>query len=302
MIGDTFKAACLQVNAGTDMTQNIDAAARLAVEARAAGAELILMPENVAMMEWGRTNIVMKAQAEAEHQALAAFREIAKELGCFLHTGTLHVLLDGGMVANRSYVIDKNGLILGRYDKIHMFDVDLGGGESYRESATFTPGDRATMVRLPWGRLGLSVCYDLRFPHLYRAYANAGAHFLAVPAAFTRTTGRAHWHVLLRARAIETGCYVFAPAQCGTHANNRETYGHALIVSPWGNPGRWLGTARFRHGRDRCAQGRRRPQENPLPRSRPRLHRPGQGLSGRGLGALVAQIRWITDAPSMPCS
>lgn len=234
MIGDVFKVACLQVNAGTDMAANINAASLLAVEARAAGAELILMPENVAMMEWGRTNIVMKAQPEAEHQALAAFRELAKELGCFLHLGTLHVLLADGKVANRSYVIDKNGLILGRYDKIHMFDVDLGGGESYRESATFQPGDRASMVRLPWGRLGLSVCYDLRFPHLYRAYANAGADFLAIPAAFTRTTGRAHWHVLLRARAIETGCYVFAPAQCGTHANNRETYGHALIVSPWG--------------------------------------------------------------------
>ena len=234
MIGDTFKVACLQVNAGTDMAANIETACCFAVEARAVGAELILMPENVAMMEWGRTNIVLKAQPEAEHQALTAFRELAREMNCWIHTGTLHIALDGGKVANRSYVLDKNGLILGRYDKIHMFDVDLGGGEAYRESATFMPGDRATMVRLPWGRLALSVCYDLRFPQLYRAYANAGADFLAIPAAFTRTTGKAHWHALLRARAIENGCYVFAPAQCGTHANNRETYGHALIVSPWG--------------------------------------------------------------------
>ena len=234
MSADVFKVACLQVNAGTDMRENIDAACRLAIEARIAGAELIMMPENVAMMEWGRGNIVLKAQPEADHQALAAFRELARELGCWVHTGTLHVLLEGGRVANRSYVLDRNGLVLGRYDKIHMFDVDLGGGEAYRESATFQPGERAMMVRLPWGRLALSVCYDLRFPQLYRAYAQAGADFLAVPAAFTRTTGKAHWHVLLRARAIETGCYVFAPAQCGSHANNRETYGHALIVSPWG--------------------------------------------------------------------
>jgi len=229
-----FRAACLQVNAGTDMAENVDAAARLAVEARAAGADLILMPENVAMMEWGRSNIVLKAMPEDEHVALAAFRDLARELNCWLHTGTLACLLDGGMVANRSFVVGPDGAVAGRYDKIHMFDVDLGLGETYRESATFQPGDSAVAIDLPWGRLGLTICYDLRFPHLYRALAKAQCHFLAVPAAFTRTTGSAHWHVLLRARAIETGCYVLAPAQCGSHANNRETYGHALIVSPWG--------------------------------------------------------------------
>lgn len=230
----TFKAACLQVNATTDLQHNLDTAMRYAVEARAAGAELILMPENVAMMEWGRSNIVLKAMPEDDHLALKAFRELAKELNCYIHTGTLHVLLDGGMVANRTYVLRPDGVAVAKYDKIHMFDVDLGLGEVYRESTTFQPGDRAVAARLPWGKLGLSVCYDLRFPHLFRALAKAGCDFLAVPAAFTKVTGKAHWHVLLRARAIETGCYVFAPAQCGTHVNNRETYGHALIISPWG--------------------------------------------------------------------
>ena len=229
-----FKAACIQVNASNDMATNIQAAARLACDARAAGAKLILMPENVSMMEWGRANIIAKAQPEAEHQALAAFRELAAELGVWLHCGSLAVLLENGRIANRTIMLDPRGDIVARSDKIHMFDVDLGGGEAYRESATFEPGAQAVTVGLPWGKLGLSICYDLRFPHLFRGLAKAGADFLAVPAAFTRTTGKAHWHVLLRARAIETGCFVFAPAQCGTHAGGRETFGHALIIAPWG--------------------------------------------------------------------
>jgi predicted amidohydrolase len=229
-----FKAACLQVNASNDLSHNIDTACRLAVEARAAGADLISMPENVAMMEWGRANIVLKAMPEEQHLALAAFRDLARELSCWLHIGSLACLLEDGMVANRGFVIGPDGGVRVRYDKIHMFDVDLGLGESYRESSTFRAGDQAVVADLPWGRLGMSICYDLRFPHLYRALAKTGCHVITVPAAFTRTTGRAHWHVLLRARAIETGCYVLAAAQSGTHANNRETYGHSLIVSPWG--------------------------------------------------------------------
>jgi predicted amidohydrolase len=230
----SFKAACLQVNAGNELMANCEAAALLACEARAAGADLILMPENVAMMEWGRTNIVLKAMPEEDHLALKFFRDLAREIGVWLHIGSLSVLLEGGMVANRSFVVRPDGGIAARYDKIHMFDVDLGLGEVYRESSTFQAGDHAVAVDLPWGRLGLSICYDLRFPHLFRALAKAECDFLAVPAAFTRTTGKAHWHVLLRARAIETGCFVFAPAQCGEHVNNRQTYGHALVVSPWG--------------------------------------------------------------------
>ena len=229
-----FKAACLQVNASNDLTANLEKAGQLAVEARSAGADLILMPENVAMMEWGRSNIVLKAMPEDSHLALTFFRDLARELGCWLHCGSLHVLLDGGMVANRTYVLRPDGTTAGSYDKIHMFDVDLGLGEVYTESATFAPGDQAVAVQTPWGRLGLTICYDLRFPHLFRQLAKAECDFVAVPAAFTRTTGKAHWHVLLRARAIETGCYVLAPAQCGEHVNNRQTYGHALIVSPWG--------------------------------------------------------------------
>ena len=229
-----FKAACLQVNASNDMQDNIANATKLAFEARAAGAELILMPENVAMMEWGRSNVVLRAMREDEHTALQAFRLLARELSCWLHTGTLACLLDDNMVANRTFVLDPLGNIAARYDKIHMFDAVLSPEETYRESSTFRPGDQAVLADLPWGQLGLTICYDLRFPHLFRALAKAGANFIAVPAAFTRVTGKAHWHVLLRARAIETGCYILAPGQVGTHEGNRQTYGHSLIVSPWG--------------------------------------------------------------------
>ncbi len=231
----SFKAACIQVNAGNDLDANIQAAATLACDARAAGAELVLMPENVAMMEWGRKNITANAMPEDGHKALAAFRELAAETRLWLHCGSLAVLLDDGWVANRSFVIDPRGDVVAKYDKIHMFDVDLGNGETYKESATFAAGSQGVVAGLPWGGLGLSICYDLRFAYLYRSLAKAGARFLAVPAAFTRTTGRAHWHVLLRARAIETGCYIFAPAQCGEHVGGRQTFGHALIVSPWGS-------------------------------------------------------------------
>ena len=230
----SFTAACIQVNAGNDLAANIAAASVWVRKARAAGAAFALLPENVAMMEWGRDNLVAKAAAEDRHPALPAFQALARETGIWLHGGTLHIRLDDGRLANRSYVIAPDGSIAARYDKIHMFDVDLGNGESYRESATFRPGAGAASVDLPWGRLGLTICYDLRFPQLFRALAKAGAQFICVPSAFTRTTGRAHWHVLLRARAIETGCYVLAPAQCGDHAGGRQTYGHALIVAPWG--------------------------------------------------------------------
>ncbi|MEO5375276.1 MAG: carbon-nitrogen hydrolase family protein [Alphaproteobacteria bacterium] len=233
-MSDSFTVACLQVNAGREVGPNVDTACRLARDAAGQGARLVLMPENVAMMEWGRDNILGKAMPEEDHAALAAFRDLARELGIWLHCGSLAVRLPGDMVANRTYVLDPGGTVVGRYDKIHMFDVDLGNGEIYRESSTFAPGDRAVRVETPWGGLGLSICYDLRFPHLFRALAQGGASFLAIPAAFTRVTGEAHWHVLLRARAIETGCYVFAPAQTGEHVRGRQTFGHALIIDPWG--------------------------------------------------------------------
>lgn len=229
-----FKAACIQVNASNDMAANIAAASKLTRDAVAAGANFVLMPENVSMMEWGRDNITAKAMVESEHAALKAFRALAQELRTWLHCGSFAVKLPDGKIANRTYVVTPEGNVAAKYDKIHMFDVDLGNGEKYVESATFNAGKQATTVDLPWGRLGLSICYDLRFPHLYRHLAQTGADFLTVPAAFTQRTGEAHWHILLRARAIETGCFVFAPAQTGTHAGGRQTFGHALIINPWG--------------------------------------------------------------------
>jgi deaminated glutathione amidase len=226
--------ACVQTNSGPEVGPNIEAVLPLIGEAHAAGAELVLLPENVAMIEPDQAKQREKAIPEAEHPALAAFAAAAGRLGLWLLIGSLAIRRDDGRVANRSLLVDTSGRVVARYDKIHLFDVDLGTGESYRESAVIAPGDRIVVAPTPWGRLGMSVCYDLRFPQLYRALAKAGADFLAIPAAFTRTTGAAHWHVLARARAIETGCYVLAPAQCGTHARGRLTFGHSLIVDPWG--------------------------------------------------------------------
>lgn len=234
MPSGVFTAACLQVNASEDMAQNIATASSLTRQAVDGGAALVLMPENVSMMTWGREATLAHAMKESDHAALAAFRALAKDLRVWLHCGSLSVLVGDGKVANRTYVIDPDGAVAASYDKIHMFDVDLGNGERYAESATFQAGDAAVSIDLPWGRLGLTICYDVRFPHLYRNLAQAGADFLAVPAAFTRVTGEAHWHILLRARAIETGCFIFAPAQTGTHAAGRQTFGHALIINPWG--------------------------------------------------------------------
>jgi predicted amidohydrolase len=229
-----FRVACVQTNSGRDYEPNIAAAGGLVRQARARGADLVVLPENVSLMEPDTRLLREKARTEADHPAIPAFRDLARETGAWLLVGSLAIRLRSGMIANRSMLIDSAGAIVARYDKIHLFDVDLGNGESYRESATITPGEQAVVAATPWGRLGLSVCYDVRFPQLYRHLAGTGADFLTIPAAFTRTTGRAHWHILVRARAIETGCYVFAAAQCGEHAEGRETYGHSLIVDPWG--------------------------------------------------------------------
>jgi predicted amidohydrolase len=229
-----FTAACVQLNSGREIAPNLSVAADLVRRARDAGAELIMTPEVSDMIEPKRASRLEKARDEASHPMLAAFRDLARETGAYLLLGSIMLRESEARLANRSFLIAPDGEIRARYDKIHMFDVDLPGGESYRESAVFRPGDRAVAAPLPWGVLGMSICYDLRFPHFYRALAQGGADFLSVPAAFTVPTGRAHWHVLLRARAIENGCFVFAPAQCGEHAEGRKTYGHSLIVAPWG--------------------------------------------------------------------
>ena len=230
-----FKAACIQLNAGREVEPNIRAASALVRGAREAGADLIMTPEVSDMIEPKRALREAKACAESAHPMLASFRDLARETSAHLLLGSIIVRMEGdGRLANRSFLIAPDSSILARYDKIHMFDVDLPGGESYRESAVFKPGEGTALAPLPWGMLGLTICYDLRFPHLYRALAQGGADFLTVPSAFTVPTGKAHWHVLLRARAIENGCFVFAPAQCGEHAEGRRTYGHSLIVAPWG--------------------------------------------------------------------
>jgi predicted amidohydrolase len=212
----------------------MDTAEALIRRAASGGAVYVQTPENTAIMELQPELLLAAIETEVNCRPLARLRSLAAELGIHLHVGSLAMKVDQGRIANRSYLIAPDGAIAARYDKIHLFDVDLAGGESYRESRNFQAGAKAVVADLPWGRLGLSICYDLRFPQLYRALANAGANFIAVPAAFTRQTGEAHWHVLLRARAIETGAFILAAAQGGLHENGRSTFGHSLVVSPWG--------------------------------------------------------------------
>ncbi len=227
-------AACVQLASDIEPEANLRAAAEAIRRARDAGADFVVTPETTDMMEMKRRDAFAKAKGEAEHPGLAQLRDLAGELGCWLLIGSLVIRLSDERLANRSFLIDPAGQVAARYDKIHMFDVEVPDGQSYRESKAYQPGGTAVLADLPWGRLGLTVCYDLRFPQLYRALAQAGAEVLTVPSAFTRLTGRAHWHVLLRARAIETGSFVLAPAQCGETSQGRQTYGHSLIVASWG--------------------------------------------------------------------
>ncbi|TDI58064.1 MAG: carbon-nitrogen hydrolase family protein [Alphaproteobacteria bacterium] len=233
-MSNLFKVACVQTNSGNEIGPNVKIVSEMIRAAHADGADFILLPEVVSLLESGSKIMFARVQTQKDDPALKAFQALAVELGIWLHTGSLPLKLSGKKIANRSFVVDPQGDIKAWYDKIHMFDVDLPGGESYRESKNYQAGDRAVVAELPWGKLGMSICYDLRFPHLYRALAQAGADFLCVPSAFTKVTGRAHWHSLLRARAIENTCYVFAPAQTGTHQDGRKTYGHSLIIDPWG--------------------------------------------------------------------
>ena len=230
----TFRAACVQLRSSDDVADNVRTASEFIREAKAKGAQFIATPENTTLMAPDGGAKLERSFSEDKDPALPQFRALAEELGIWLLIGSLAIKVSDTKTANRSFLLDPKGRVAARYDKIHLFDVDLPSGEKYRESNTVAGGGTAVTADLPWGRVGLTICYDLRFPQLYRALAKSGAFALTVPSAFTETTGKAHWHTLLRARAIENGAFVIAPAQGGTHANGRKTFGHSLIIAPWG--------------------------------------------------------------------
>jgi deaminated glutathione amidase len=229
-----FTVGLVQMRSGLDPARNLDAAVALIEQAKTNGADYVQTPEMTNIVANKRDAMLAAVTEEETDPSLAAFRTLARKLAIHLHIGSLAIKISPERAANRSFVINPQGEIIARYDKIHMFDVDLAGGESYRESRSYRPGEAAAVADLPWGRLGLTICYDLRFPMLHRALADAGAQFLASPAAFTKQTGEAHWHVLMRARAIENTAFVFAAAQGGRHEDGRDTFGHSLVVDPWG--------------------------------------------------------------------
>lgn len=229
-----LRIGLIQTCTGIDPAAN---ARTLAVDAErlaGQGVRIIFTPEMSGLLDRNIKRLATHDLAEEAEPTLAALRRVALERSVAISVGSLAIRRPDGRFANRSFVIGPDGAILQRYDKLHMFDVDLPNGERYRESGSFVAGDAVRLVDFPWGRLGLSICYDLRFPALFNSLAQAGADIIVVPAAFTRPTGAAHWHVLLRARAIETGAFIVAAAQSGVHADGRETYGHSLVVDPWG--------------------------------------------------------------------
>jgi predicted amidohydrolase len=233
-MSDKVKVALIQMNSGPDIAENIITAETLIREAAAKGAQFILTPENTCHIRRPATEKLKSAKVMEGHPVVTRFSALAKELGVWIMAGSISVLLPEQKILNRSILIDANGHIVADYDKIHLFDVDLPTGEVHRESAVVKPGTRAVVADTPWGKVGMAICYDLRFAALFRTLSKAGASILTVPAAFTVPTGKAHWHTLLRARAIENGAFVLAPAQVGTHEAGRETYGHSLIIDPWG--------------------------------------------------------------------
>ena len=240
-MSQTFTVACVQTTAGPDVKTNIINASALVRDAHNSGATLIILPEVTNVIDMDRSALAEKLSAEADDISLVAFCTLAAELKVWLLVGSLGLKHETALnaegkpkFANRSFLIGDDGVVRNRYTKIHLFDVDLGADETYKESQSYEPGNEAVVADTPWGKLGMTICYDIRFPHLYRKLAQAGAKFLSIPAAFARPSGKAHWHVLMRARAIENGCYVFAAAQCGEHGGGRTTYGHSLIVDPWG--------------------------------------------------------------------
>lgn len=230
-----FEAALIQMRSGRSVEDNVRVATEMIRSAKSAGADFVMTPENTTILEFDREKLSAATHVdEGAHPQVLHFQSLADELDICLLIGSMPVQVGPGKWANRSFLFRPGGASPARYDKIHMFDVTVSETEQYRESKNYRPGSRPVAAETPWGKLGMTVCYDLRFPYLYRALAEADATFISVPSAFTKPTGAAHWHVLLRARAIETGCFVFAPAQGGTHENGRETFGHSLIIGPWG--------------------------------------------------------------------
>ena len=232
--GAPFTAALVTMRSALLPETSLAQGIALIREAKKQGADYVLTPEVSNIMQENRKALFELLATEEEDKSLKAYRELAKELNIHLHIGSLALRATPERAVNRSFLIGPDGNVLATYDKIHMFDIDLPDGESYCESANYQAGETAVISDLPWGRIGLTICYDVRFPALYRALAESGASFITVPAAFTKKTGEAHWHTLLKARAIENGCFIFAAAQGGKHENKRETFGHSLIVGPWG--------------------------------------------------------------------
>ncbi|AJP72463.1 carbon-nitrogen hydrolase family protein [Sphingomonas hengshuiensis] len=229
------RAALLQMTSGIDPAANAATLVQGVADAASGGAAMLFTPEMSGLVDSDRARAAASLTSEGEDRVLAAVRDAAAKHGIWVHLGSLAVRRDdGGKLANRAYVIDGTGEIRARYDKMHLFDVDLPTGESWRESNSYAPGEQAVTVETPLGVLGLAICYDLRFPDLFRSLSDAGATILAIPAAFTRPTGAAHWHILQRARAIEAAAFVISAAQTGLHADGRATYGHSLVVDPWG--------------------------------------------------------------------
>lgn len=230
----SFKVAALQMRSGTSLERNVAAFEALVRDAAGQGAIYVQSPEMTGALVRDRASLKAMLKPEADDPVALKAAQLARELGIVVHVGSTAIARPDGKVANRALLFGPDGAKLATYDKIHMFDVDLDNGESWRESSTYQPGTQAVVIDLPFARLGMAVCYDVRFPQLFRAQALAGAQILTMPAAFTRQTGEAHWHVLQRARAIENGAFVISAAQGGLHEDGRETYGHSLIVDPWG--------------------------------------------------------------------
>ena len=230
----TLRAALVQLRTPATQAAALAQAEPLVRQAASAGAKLIATPEATNILQRDRSKLFEAVRPLDQDECVLGLRALARELGVWILIGSALVRREDGQLANRSTLVDAEGEVVATYDKIHMFDVDLPTGERHRESALYTPGERASVTETPWGKIGLSVCYDLRFPQLYRALAKAGAEIITVPAAFTRPTGEAHWEILLRARAIETGAFVLAPAQGGFHEDGRGTWGRSTIVGPWG--------------------------------------------------------------------